>query len=112
MLPDLLVQYGRRLQTIDDDTVELVGLVRFPRSPTLPLRHAAVLMSYLTFMFEIAETRDHPAWGVTCSDAQNIASIWSMPEWDLPFAVVSHQRTFYRLPCTSHCRRCLLLQLP
>ena len=50
--------------------VGLIGLVRFPRSPTLPLRHAAVLMSYLTFMFEIAEQQElypNPAWGVTAN---------------------------------------------
>jgi glycosyltransferase involved in cell wall biosynthesis len=70
--PDLLEQYGRKLQDIDDDVVGLVGLVRFPRSSKLPLRHAAVLMSYLTFMFEIAECKNMyanngPAWGVTAN---------------------------------------------
>lgn len=70
--PDLLEQYGRKLNEIDHDVVGLIGLVRFPRSPTLPLRHAAVLMSYLTFMFEIAERSDMykpcgPAWGVTAN---------------------------------------------
>ncbi|CAB9506824.1 expressed unknown protein [Seminavis robusta] len=70
--PDLLEQYGRALQNLDDDVVGLIGLVRFPRSPTLPLRHAAVLMSYLTFMFEIAEQGGMyqpatPAWGVTAN---------------------------------------------
>lgn len=66
---DLLEQYGRKLQDIDDDVVGLVGLVRFPRSSTLSLRHAAVLMSYLTFMFEIAERNMYtsPAWGVTAN---------------------------------------------
>ena len=67
--PDLLEQYGRKLQEIDGTIVGLIGLVRFPRSRTLPLRHAAVLMSYLTLMFEIAETNlyPNPAWGVTAN---------------------------------------------
>ena len=71
--PDLLEQYGQALKTMDDNVVGLVGLVRFPRSPTLPIKHAAVLMSYLTFMFEIAERSDMykphraPAWGVTAN---------------------------------------------
>jgi len=67
--PDLLEQYGRKLLEIDSTVVGLVGLVRFPRSPSLPLRHAAVLMSYLTFMFEIAERNIYvnPAWGVTAN---------------------------------------------
>lgn len=67
--PDLLEQYGRKLLEIDSTIVGLVGLVKFPRSPTLPLRHAAVLMSYLTFMFEIAERNiyAYPAWGVTAN---------------------------------------------
>jgi Glycosyl transferase family 2 len=67
--PDLLEQYGRKLLEIDSSIVGLLGLVRFPRSPTLPLRHAAVLMSYLTFMFEIAERNiyTNPAWGVTAN---------------------------------------------
>jgi hypothetical protein len=64
-----LEQYGRKLQEIDHSVVGLIGLVRFPRSATLPLRHAAVLMSYLTFMFEIAERNMYtsPAWGVTAN---------------------------------------------
>lgn len=47
----------------------LVGLVKFPRSPKLPLKHASVLMSYLTFMFEIASNPIYkqPAWGVTAN---------------------------------------------
>ena len=68
---DLLIKYGNKLyEIVDDPTVlGLVGLVRFPRKDDLPLHHAAVLMSYLTFMFEIAE-RDlytNPAWGVTAN---------------------------------------------
>jgi glycosyltransferase involved in cell wall biosynthesis len=67
--PDLLGQYGRQLENIQDDVCGLIGLVRFPRHPKLPLQHAAVLMSYLTFMFEIAASNlyDHPAWGVTAN---------------------------------------------
>ena len=66
---DLLEQYGSKLIEIDEKVVGLVGLVRFPRAPDIPLRHAAVLMSYLTFMFEIAERDDmySPAWGVTAN---------------------------------------------
>jgi glycosyltransferase involved in cell wall biosynthesis len=69
---DLLEHYGNRLASLEqEDIVGLIGLVRFPRSPGLPLRHAAVLMSYLTFMFEIAERNDglypNPAWGVTAN---------------------------------------------
>jgi len=70
--PDLLHHYGKQLlKSVSDPTVVgFIGLVRFPRSPILPLKHAAVLMSYLTFMFEIAERQDmypHPAWGVTAN---------------------------------------------
>ncbi|KAL3827156.1 hypothetical protein ACHAXA_006711 [Cyclostephanos tholiformis] len=66
---DLLEQYGRKLMEIDETVVGLVGLVRFPRSPDIPLRHAAVLMSNLTYMFEIAERSEmhNPAWGVTAN---------------------------------------------
>lgn len=69
---DLLEQYGKQLLYYQSDptVVGFIGLVRFPRSPQLPLKHAAVLMSYLTFMFEIAERQDmyqHPAWGVTAN---------------------------------------------
>eukprot|EP00980_Cylindrotheca_fusiformis_P010262 scaffold2277_cov137-Cylindrotheca_fusiformis.AAC.17 len=67
--PNLLEQYGKHLLDLDDNIVGLIGLVRFPRSPNLPLKHAAVLMSYLTFMFEIAkqDLYPHPAWGVTAN---------------------------------------------
>jgi glycosyltransferase involved in cell wall biosynthesis len=72
--PDLLEQYCCKLGQIladryNKNIVGLVGLVQFPRSPHLPLRHAAVLMSYLTFMFEIAarDMYQHPAWGVTAN---------------------------------------------
>lgn len=67
--PGLLEQYGLKLLAIDSSIVGLIGLVRFPRSQHIPLRHAAVLMSYLTFMFEIAENNlyPNPAWGVTAN---------------------------------------------
>ncbi|GKY97878.1 hypothetical protein MPSEU_000745800 [Mayamaea pseudoterrestris] len=66
---DLLYQYETTLQTISASTVGIVGMVRFPRRSDLPLLHAAVLMSYLTFMFEIAsnEKYKNPAWGVTAN---------------------------------------------
>jgi len=73
---DLLRQYETALLQLDKDNlseptpiVGLVGLVSFPRSADIPFLHAAVLMSYLTFMFEIAEkdTYRNPAWGVTAN---------------------------------------------
>jgi hypothetical protein len=70
---DLLASYGVSLDLNiaggESDIVGLVGLVRFPRRPDLPLSHAAVLMSYLTFMFEIADNPQYtrPAWGVTAN---------------------------------------------
>ncbi|CAJ1950826.1 unnamed protein product [Cylindrotheca closterium] len=69
---DLLEHYGQQLlRSVSDPTVVgLIGLVHFPRHPELPLKYAAVLMSYLTFMFEIAgrtDMYDHPAWGVTAN---------------------------------------------
>ncbi|KAL3925483.1 MAG: hypothetical protein SGILL_000375 [Bacillariaceae sp.] len=67
--PDLLEKYCNKLFEIDESIVGLVGLVLFPRTSTLPLKHAAVLMSYLTFMFEIAQSDmyESPAWGVTAN---------------------------------------------
>jgi GT2 family glycosyltransferase len=71
---DLLFQYDSALaQCLKEDTnanmLGLIGMVHFPRSPTLPMLHAGVLMSYLTFMFEIAAcpAYQHPAWGVTAN---------------------------------------------
>jgi glycosyltransferase involved in cell wall biosynthesis len=80
---DLLEAYGHKLQDVGDEVAAFVGLVRFPRSPALPLRYAAVLMSYLTFMFEIAMRDMHPspAWGVTetfCSGAHTSALMRGM----------------------------------
>jgi glycosyltransferase involved in cell wall biosynthesis len=68
---DLLKVYSQHLSAVQNDpsVYGLVGLVRFPRSETLPLKHCAVLMSYLTFMFEIAlnPAYKEPAWGVTAN---------------------------------------------
>ena len=99
--PDLLEQYGRKLQEIDSSVVGLIGLVRFPRSPNLSLRHAAVLMSYLTFMFEIAEQNLYPspAWGVTA----NILFRRTMVRFDLAYAKSKYSGLQY--PRNSFCRR-------
>lgn len=68
---NLLTQYSRHLLVVRNDSTicGLVGMVQFPRRPLLPLKHAAVLMSYLTFMFEIANNASYeePAWGVTAN---------------------------------------------
>jgi glycosyltransferase involved in cell wall biosynthesis len=66
---DLLLRYSQAIPTLTNDQVGLVGMVRFPRSPSLPLKHAAILISYLTFMFEIAgnDMYKYPAWGVTAN---------------------------------------------
>jgi glycosyltransferase involved in cell wall biosynthesis len=67
---NLLDCYARQLQEdTDKEIAGYVGLVRFPRSVDQPLQHAAVLMSYLTFMFEIAKNPMYktPAWGVTAN---------------------------------------------
>ena len=69
---DLLTEYGTALQLYaekKEDILGLVGLVRFPRDENIPLLHAGVLMSYLVFMFEIAENAiySEPAWGVTAN---------------------------------------------
>jgi hypothetical protein len=52
-----------------EDVLGTVGLIKFPRSASIPLKHAAVLMSYLTFMFEISSDPlyEYPAWGVTAN---------------------------------------------
>ncbi|KAL7581040.1 hypothetical protein ACA910_005845 [Epithemia clementina (nom. ined.)] len=66
---NLLIVYEEELRKSDSLTVGLVGLTWFPRSPELSILHAGVLMSYLTFMFEIAASRmyAYPAWGVTAN---------------------------------------------
>jgi GT2 family glycosyltransferase len=65
----LLNEYYMLLQTKPADCVGFVGLVTFPRQLNLPIIHGAVLMSYLTFMFEIAKNPLYmtPAWGVTAN---------------------------------------------
>jgi glycosyltransferase involved in cell wall biosynthesis len=66
---DLLLKYGTAIGLSDESVVGMMGLVHFPRRNNLPLKHAAVLMSYLTFMFEIASKANYesPAWGVTAN---------------------------------------------
>lgn len=66
---DLLSVYEASLRKQPSDVGGLVGLVRFPRQENLPLIHAAVIMSYLIFSFEIAENPMYfdPAWGVTAN---------------------------------------------
>ena len=72
MLPelDLLLAYSVALEQhcgqVNSNIIGLVGLLQFPHLPNLAVTHAAVLMSYLTFMFEIAENLHYkqPAWGV------------------------------------------------
>jgi len=66
---DLLLCYDREVRNLQEDEVGLVGLFRFPRPRDISMKQAAVLMSYLTFMFEIAmnDMYKHPAWGVTAN---------------------------------------------
>lgn len=65
----LLCIYNDLVMNKPSDCVGFVGMVAFPRSQQLPVHHAAVLMSYLTFMFEIAQNPiyQNPAWGVTAN---------------------------------------------
>jgi glycosyltransferase involved in cell wall biosynthesis len=66
---NLLHAYSNALRNLNEESIlGLVGLVRFPRE-NLSLLHAAVLMSYLTFSFEIADSDiyEDPAWGVTAN---------------------------------------------
>lgn len=109
---DLLHRYGEELLDIDDDVIGLVGLVRFPRSP-MPLKHAAVLMSYLTFMFEIAESNIYqpagPAWGVTA----NILFRRNNVRFDLTFAKTGGgEDVDYSLRVTKAFRGGRLLAVP
>jgi glycosyltransferase involved in cell wall biosynthesis len=109
--PDLLEQYGRKLFEIDHTVVGLVGLVRFPRDPNLPLRHAAVLMSYLTFMFEIAERDLYacPAWGVTA----NILFRRTSVRFDLAYAKTGGgEDVDYSLRVVEICNGGRLLAVP
>jgi glycosyltransferase involved in cell wall biosynthesis len=74
---DLLFQYDKVLGNLTKETSEddypkvygLIGMVRFPRSPSLSLLHGGVLMSNLIFVFEIAQNPIYhqPAWGVTAN---------------------------------------------
>ena len=73
---DILKEYGQALNDIDSNKDEqqqpilgLVGMVRFPRVKDMPMLHAGILFSYLTFMFEIADNSIYkePAWGVTAN---------------------------------------------
>ena len=109
---DLLEQYGKKLKDIDESVVGLVGLVRFPRTPDMPLRHAAVLMSYLTFMFEIAERSDtmyNPAWGVTA----NILFRRTPVRFDLAYAKTGGgEDVDYALRVTEACGGGSLLAIP
>ena len=108
---DLLERYVEKLLEIDKTVVGLVGLVRFPRSSTLPLHHAAVLMSYLTFMFEIAE-RDmyqNPAWGVTA----NILFRRTHVRFDLVYAKTGGgEDVDYSLRVVEACNGGRLLSVP
>lgn len=68
---DLLTKYKIGLQKALDSSSEadllgLIGMVRFSRRENMEIKHAAILMSYLTFMFEISNNPiyEHPAWGV------------------------------------------------
>lgn len=111
---DLLEQYARKLFEIDETVVGLVGLVRFPRSSRLPLRHAAVLMSYLTFMFEIAEQDIYksykgPAWGVTA----NILFRRTSVRFDLAYAKTGGgEDVDYSLRVTEACNGGWLQAVP
>jgi glycosyltransferase involved in cell wall biosynthesis len=70
--PSLLASYRNWMNEHDIEqqtkVLGLIGMVKFPRFQ-LPLLHAAVLMSYLTFAFEIAAMHNYenPAWGVTAN---------------------------------------------
>ncbi len=66
----LLVNYEKHIRSCTDidNVVGWLGHVQFPRQ-SMSLREGAVLMSYLTFAFEIAtfDGVEHPAWGVTAN---------------------------------------------
>lgn len=108
---DLLEQYACKLFEIDETVVGLVGLTRFSRSSTLPLRHAAALMSYLTFIFEIAERGmyENPAWGVTA----NILFRRTSVRFDLAYAKTGGgEDVDYSLRVTEACNGGRLLTVP
>lgn len=68
---NLLLEYEKYFAGLTDiqGLAGLIGLVQFPRGAGLSLMQGAVLMSYLTYAFEIAisENCKHPAWGVTAN---------------------------------------------
>lgn len=69
---DILIRYDEAMSSVDDENPEVLGFigkVRFPRSASMNAWHAGVLMSYLTFMFEITDfpNYENPAWGVTAN---------------------------------------------
>jgi glycosyltransferase involved in cell wall biosynthesis len=66
---DLLHAYYKAICNLEEDEAGLVGLVPFPHSERRPMKYASILMSYLTFMFEIANNKIYlnPAWGVTAN---------------------------------------------
>ena len=71
IIPDksLLFEYEKYIRNLDPSIIGLVGNVQFPRRKDLPVLHAAVLMSYLTSLFEIASNSMHksPDWGVAAN---------------------------------------------
>jgi len=71
---DLLSKYqiGVRKAMDSEPTgnfIGVIGMVRFPRRSNMTIKHAAILMSYLTFMFEISTNQiyKHPSWAVTAN---------------------------------------------
>ena len=69
---NLLHEYGKALKTSvtkKEPILGLIGLVRFPRYSDMSIIHAAVVMSYLIFAFEISASNIYkePAWGVTAN---------------------------------------------
>lgn len=71
---NILRKYGEKLvESIkhSESILGLLGLVRFPRKDNMSVQHAAVFMSYLVFVFEIADSKiyqgEDPPWGVTAN---------------------------------------------
>ncbi|CAN8065363.1 unnamed protein product [Agarophyton chilense] len=72
--PNLLDAYEKAFSSLSEsmeakNLFGMVGLVKFPRRLSMPIKHAAVLSSQLHSMFEIAQCESHktPAWGVTAN---------------------------------------------
>jgi hypothetical protein len=68
-----LFQYGNQLKHYiekEESILGLIGFVKFPRDDKISVLHAGVLMSYLTFIFEIAGSNiySEPAWGVVTAN--------------------------------------------